>query len=160
MATAHIIHGYLGSGKSTYARQLASAENAVLISMDDWYLQLFADGAPTAEQDYEALDRLSVVMDEHWPRILRAGASVVLDFGFWTRQSRDGAKSLAEAAGAIAIVYWVRCDDSVALARCEERNRTGSRTFLIDRRAFTALKDRYEQLGADEPARVVDTTEQ
>ena len=157
VATAHLIYGYLGSGKSTYARQLSEKVHGVYISLDDWYLRLFTDGTPTARQEYELLGRLSDAMSDHWPQIVGAGAAVVLDFGFWTRASRDEARRLALTVGSQTVLHWIRCDDEIALARCVARNDDPHASFVIDAAAYEALKMRYEELDPDEDRIIVDT---
>jgi predicted kinase len=91
MATAHLIHGYLGAGKTTFAAKLASQKNAIRLSADEWYLRLYTDGRPNTHLDDSLLLRLESVLDELWPSILIQGVDVVLDFGFWSRESRDRA---------------------------------------------------------------------
>lgn len=157
MATAHLIHGYLGAGKSTYARRLAAETGAVLLCFDEWYLRLYTDGSPTGALDDDLLNRLYAVLNDHWPRLLAAGVDVVLDFGFWSRSWRDDARALAAAAGAEPRLHWVQTSDETALARCLTRNEDPGSAFLLDRDAYVALKARYDPPSADETVQVVKT---
>src|SRR5262245_33302669 len=123
MATVHLVCGFLGAGKTTFARRLAHEQHAVRFSIDEIYLQLLADG-PTYTLDQQALDRLLAALHLLWPEIVRAGADVVLDFGFWRRALRDEVRALARSVGAETRLHVLRCPDDVALARCLRRNGT------------------------------------
>ncbi len=148
MPTAHLVHGYLGSGKTTFARQLAEQTGSVRLSMDEWYLRVFNEGRPTHHLDESRSRRLWLALDDLWPRLLVLGVDVVLDFGFWRRSDRDRARALARQAGGDAVMHWVRAADDVALDRCLTRLDPDS--FLIDAGAFAALLSKFEPLGPDE----------
>jgi predicted kinase len=146
--TAYLIHGFLCSGKTTYAVRLANERNAVYVGLDDWYLKLFTDGSPTAHLDDALLDRLWGVLNQHWPKILTCGTDVVLDFGYWLRSRRDQARALASAVGARVELHWVQADDETAKMRCI--GRWDPSTFVIDAESYEYLKGRYEPLARDE----------
>lgn len=42
----HLVFGPQGAGKSTHARKLAEAEQAVHLAIDDWMGQLFGPDLP------------------------------------------------------------------------------------------------------------------
>jgi predicted kinase len=154
VATAYMIHGYLGSGKTTYAKEVASERGAIYLGMDEWYLRLFTDGSPTAHLDDALLGRLWVVLNGHWPQVLRAGVDVVLDFGYWTRARRDEARSLALAAGGDVELHWVQANDETAKLRSTTRQ--SDTAFVIDAEAYEHLKSRFQPLAADERHVAVD----
>jgi tRNA uridine 5-carbamoylmethylation protein Kti12 len=66
MATAHLIHGFLGAGKTTFARQLERELRAIRFSQDEWMANLNGD-LFISRETFEALkarfEPLSV--DEH-----------------------------------------------------------------------------------------------
>ena len=153
-----MVCGYLGAGKTTFARELAESTGALVISEDRWYLGLFADGKPTAHLDDVLLARLVAVLDELWPNLLRHGVDVVLDFGFWSRARRARSRRLAHDAGAETRMYLVRCDDEVARARVAARDRNPRDSFLIGPAAYDALRTKFEDPGSDEDYEVIETS--
>ena len=159
MATAHLIHGYIGTGKTSLAIHLERVVGGVRFSADEWYLRLYAGDEPTWHLDATWSDRLMALLDDVWPRLLAHGVDVVLDFGFWSRGSREAARILALGVGAETRLYAVVCADEVARARCLSRNADPGRSFVIDEAAFEALRVKFEPLGPDEVFDLVDTTE-
>ncbi len=153
--SVHLVCGFLGAGKTTFSSALAQRLGAVRLSVDELYLKLFSAG-PTFELDQAALDRLLGVLQELWPPIARHGTDVVLDFGFWRRALRDEARGRAAALGITTRLYWLRCPDDVALARCLRRNGE-PHAFLISAEGFRELSSRFEAPGPDEPHELIDT---
>jgi predicted kinase len=153
MATVHLVCGFLGSGKTTFAKALTTREAAIRFSVDEWYLRLFAEG-PTYELDREAMARLLAVLNELWPQIAQAGTNVVLDFGFWSRSLRDDVRERARLVGAAVRLHWLRCPDDLAIARCLDRNGQPD-TFLISEQGFHELKRYFEPPAQDESHEVV-----
>jgi predicted kinase len=150
MPTAHLIYGYIGSGKTTLARQLEQRSGAVRYSPDEWMTRLFGEDPPQAEFAGHA-QRVQSLIDEQWQRVLAAGVDVVLDFGFWSRTSRDEARQRVLALNAVPRLYWVRCDRATALARCLARNRDLRGSLFIAEQTFELLEQRFQPLDADEP---------
>lgn len=122
MAVAHLIHGWIGAGKTTFARRLEEDVRGIRLSIDEWYLGLFTDGSPTDVLDVTLESRLISRLDSFWPQILGGGIDVVLDFGFWQRAPRDRARDLARSVGADTKLYWVQCDEATALERVRRRH--------------------------------------
>ena len=154
----HLIHGYLGVGKTTFSRRLELERNAVRFSADEWYIRLFAGDQPTAHLDAELWRRMMSLLNDLWPVLAARGVDVILDFGFWNRPARDEARRLAGLAGADVRVYEVVCEEVVARGRCASRNADASASFFIDRAAFDDLLSMFQPLEPDEPAERVDTT--
>lgn len=148
MPTAHLICGYIASGKTTFARQLEQDRGAVRFSLDEWLVQHYGT-YPPAEQ-------LAAVTREVVPMIwqdaqlaLSLGRDVVLDLGFWKRADRDAARTLLSFFD--VQFYLVVCDEDIAWARVEKRQQSPSSSYgVITRQTFDALKSEVERLGEDE----------
>src|SRR5262245_21158636 len=86
--TAHLIHGYLGAGKTTFAKRLAAETGAVRYSPDE--LMVARHGHDPPERHFRSyLAAIGAEIEAAWPQTLASGRDVVLDFGFWTRARRD-----------------------------------------------------------------------
>jgi len=150
MVTVHMIHGYLGAGKTTLARKLERELPAIRFTHDEWTARLYGIDPP-AERFADYAERVSPQIDAVWPRCVELGLDVVLDLDFWTRQGRDTARSRAQALGAAVRLYRLACPDEIAWQRIASRNAardTGS--LFIARTTFETLKTRFEHLDADE----------
>lgn len=153
MVTAHLVYGYLGSGKTTFAKELAESTGALRLSIDEWYLRLFAT-EPTYEQDRQQGMRVQELLNDLWPALVARGVDVVLDFGFWRRSLRDEVRQRASLLGARTRLYRLDCPDEEALRRCLARNGAPG-SFLISQDGFHALKREIEPLAPDEPHELV-----
>jgi predicted kinase len=99
MATAHLLFGFLGSGKTTLAKELEGRHRALRFTPDEWMARLFSEDPDVAifkEKEAAILD----LLEPMWMRCLHLGVDVVLDYGFWSRAERDHVRKLVESAGA------------------------------------------------------------
>jgi predicted kinase len=145
-----MIHGYLGAGKTTFARRLEQELSAIRFTHDQWMARLYGIDPPAERfADYGA--RVSAQIDSLWPRCLQLGLDVVLDLNFWTRRRRDATRMKAQSLGAAVRLYRLACPDGVAWRRIERRNASldGSSLFIA-RKTFEGLRARFEPLDPDE----------
>jgi len=87
--TVFMLSGFIASGKSSLARVLRDAHDAVIFSPDEWIVELFGRSFPVERfQDVGDL-----VKDLIWTSARELlglhRRSVVLDFSLWTRNDRD-----------------------------------------------------------------------
>ena len=148
MATAHLLHGYLGAGKTTLARRLERENDAIRFTPDEWMARLFGEDPP-AETFQEKASAILELLEPLWTRCLALGVDVVLDYGFWRRSERDHTRRVVEGLGAKAVLYHLTCDDQEARNRVERRNGVGA-TLYIAAATFELLRERFEPLDADE----------
>jgi predicted kinase len=156
MPVVLLIHGFLGAGKTTFARRLELELPAVRFTADEWMTRLYGEDPPAA-QFAEYRERIFALIDEPWVRVVRCGIDVVLDNGFWTRAARDAARQRAIAAGASCRLYALHCSERTARARCRHRNTDLQGSLHIADNTFDVLKPRFEPLQPDEPHIVIDT---
>jgi predicted kinase len=156
MATAHLIHGFLGVGKTTFARRLERELPAVRYSHDEWMARLYGIDPPV-ERFAAYRDAVSDVMNAHWPRVLACGADVILDFGFWTRASRDEARAGAAKVGAHVRLYCLECPETIARSRCRARNANLDGSLHITDNTYDVLRARFQPLQADESCERIET---
>lgn len=148
MPTAHLICGYIGSGKTAFARQLEEDRGAVRFTHDEWMVERYGHNPP-ADKFAEYSAHITKMIWEDALLALSLGRDVILDFGFWQRVDRDEARR--KIAGYDCQMYLVVCDEETAWARVEARNKNlGDTYLLITRATFDALKSKVEPFGDDE----------
>ncbi len=155
--TFHLLCGRIGSGKTTFAKKLARDIGAVRLAHDEWMARIYGSRPP--ETEYRA--NFSRVEELIWKRaeaIVRDGGDVIIDFGFWTRESRDVARDRIAAAGGVARFYDIACSRELALERTMRRSENPPPDSLwIDRAAFDKFDALYEPMQADEEFVTIDT---
>lgn len=149
MATAHILFGYLGSGKTTFAKRLEVEHAAVRFTPDEWMARLFGEDPPK-ESFPEKAAAILELLEPLWTRCLSLGLDVVLDYGFWTREERDRVRALVKRLGARACLYHLECSDDEARRRIDARNQADDLSLYIAPATYDALRRRFEPLDADE----------
>jgi predicted kinase len=152
-ATAHLVHGYIGAGKTTFARALEVRHSAVRFTHDEWMVALYGQDPPAALFP-EYARRVGALIDAQWTRSLALGLDVVLDLNFWSRAQRDETRRRVAALGARCRLYHLALPDEEAWARVDRRNAEPG-ALHVARATFDALRGRYEPLGADEVHEVV-----
>ncbi|GJD63937.1 AAA family ATPase [Methylobacterium frigidaeris] len=149
MATAHLLFGFLGAGKTTLPRDLEHRHGAVQFTPDEWMARLFGADPPADTFPQRAAAILDL-MEPIWTRCLRLGVDVVLDYGFWRRAERDHVRYLVDQCGARALLYRIACPDDEARRRVAARNRQAACSLYIAPETFDVLKGRLEPLQGDE----------
>lgn len=155
MATAHLLFGFLGSGKTTFAKRLEVEHGAVRFTPDEWMARLFGDNPPE-ESFPEKAQAILELLAPLWTRCLSLGLDVVLDYGFWTRKERDEVRAVAERLGASARLYRLECPEDEARTRIAARNQADDHSLYIAPATYDALWRRFEPLDVDEACVEVD----
>ena len=154
----HLLHGFMGSGKTTFARKLERDCSAVRISHDEWTVRLHGWNPPE-EHFSEYKSQVDRLIWREASQLIDAGADVVLDHGFWTRESRDAARSWAQKVGATPMFYDVVCPRVIMRSRVLERSKSPKTDSLwIDGSGFDKLFTGFEPMGTDEESIRIDGT--
>ena len=106
---AYIISGFIGAGKTTFARKLEKETGAIRVTKDEWIIKIFGNKI-TLDNNFEVYDKnITKLATDIVFRILKAGKDVIIDEGFWVKSQRDDIKKKIINVGAKPILYHVQC---------------------------------------------------
>ncbi|MEM1156137.1 MAG: AAA family ATPase [Pseudomonadota bacterium] len=147
---AHLLHGFIGSGKTSFARKLERESGAVRISHDEWMVRLHGWNPPE-EQFEEFSAQVEELIWVEAERAIDSGVDVIFDNGFWARESRDAARTRALSFGAMAKFYDVVCPLEIMRLRALDRSKSPRADSLwIDGAGFDKLFVEFEPMQEDE----------
>jgi predicted kinase len=150
IAVAHMLYGFAGAGKTTFARKLESTIGAVRFSHDEWMHRLYGAN-PSSEHFADYYQRVASLIWRYVEILLKRDQDVILDFGFWSRASRNEAREKITALGGQPRLYFLDCPIEVMRERVRERSLSVPDDSLwIDEHAFDLFRERFEPLAADE----------
>jgi predicted kinase len=117
----YLICGFIGAGKTTFAKKLEGKTGAVRITKDEWSIR-FIGNDPTID-GYAEWDRKIIGLSRDFAFYLAGkGIDVIIDEGFWAKEERDEMKRKIEAAGAKAVMYYVETPIETIRERVAGRN--------------------------------------
>jgi len=123
----YVICGLPGAGKTTRAIAIAKATGAVRLCPDEW---LAAMGISLV--DYPIRFRLQDHMIQHGEILLRAGVSVIAEFGSWSRLEREAIRQIAVHTDAASELHFVDAPLSELARRVRERGGPDAKSLLED----------------------------
>jgi aminoglycoside phosphotransferase family enzyme/predicted kinase len=158
-----VVFGLMGTGKSTWAKQLAATFDIECISTD--HIRRLMFGASTSPSRYgEGLyrpDNRDRIYDELFRQacsILDKGQSVILDGSFLTRDLRYFANETGWRHGAVAINVQCACPAETALARIQDRIKLGGSESEARVDLYKAQARELQEPRDDESVIRIDTT--
>ncbi|HEY1915067.1 MAG TPA: ATP-binding protein [Streptosporangiaceae bacterium] len=139
-ATMFLMVGLPGAGKTTRAKELAAANQALRLTPDHWMIPLFGDSMAGGKRFALEGRLISVAL-----QALRLGISVVLDYGLWGSDERFALRWLARSAGGACQVVYLPVDRDVQLARIAHRQATAPRqTFPMSEADVDQWRERFQ----------------
>lgn len=148
-ARIYLLCGKTGSGKTTYARQLEQ-QGAIRFSLDEWMIRFY--GHDMARELFDERVRLCEEMIfDLTEALVRRRVDVVIDHGFWKRETRDRARRrLADTGARIELIYF-QIPDCVLRERLRGRNAAlPAETFAITEEMFELFSSSFEPPGESE----------
>jgi predicted kinase len=133
---AHIIIGFIGSGKTTFARKLEKETGAVRFTKDEWMVKIFGN-IPPKDKFEEYDNKMALLAIDMALKCLKAGIDVVIDEGFWVKEHRDAICEKVKNAGAIPKLYYLEMSYETMKSRTLKRSENPPiDSFTIDEEAF------------------------
>ena len=115
--------GKMAAGKSTHAKELARAKNAVLLVQDEFLATLFPGEIRDIPDFVRCSARVRAALSPHICDLLSRGISVVLDFPGNTRKQRQWFRELFEAAGVAHEMHFIDVPDALCKEQLKQRSR-------------------------------------
>ena len=118
-----VMVGLPATGKTSRARELASARNALRLTPDEWMIPLFGQEQPDGKRNVLEGRLIWLALST-----LRIGVSVVLDFGVWGKDERSALRALAASVGATSELVYLQVDEEEQWRRVQARSATDAAT--------------------------------
>jgi predicted kinase len=149
-STLFLIHGYIASGKTTYAKKLEAETGAIRFTLDEWMVHFYGVNLP-AKKFAEYEDNIKTMIWMMAEKFLANDVSVILDYGFWKRSDRDDYRARAKALDVQCELHVIELDNITALSRLKSRTEELPKgELIIDENAYHSLKEKFEPLDDDE----------
>lgn len=123
-ATLYFMCGKMAAGKSTLARQLAHATQALLWVQDDFLGALFPGEIISIADYVRCSARLREALGPRIHELLSRNISIVLDFPANTRNQRQWFRQLIDQAGVRHEMHYVDAPDEVCRRQLRLRSET------------------------------------
>ena len=147
MAKFLCICGKIGCGKTYYANRLKEQEHAVILSTDEVTYDL------TNNQQGDGYDefaiRVNLYLRKKAVEIVNAGCTVILDWGFWTKENRKEIKRYGENNGVLVEMHYIDIDDKTWYENIEKRNNevisgNGGSSFYVNEGLLNKVSSLFE----------------
>ena len=149
MAAVVLLCGKLCCGKSTYTKALLERRRAMLLSCDELMLSLLPEqlGDLHDEVARKAKDYLLARAVE----LLTLGVDVILDWGFWQKESRRTAEDFFRSRGFETEWIYLKVTDEEWRRRIAKRNAEGPPgAYRVDEGLLQKCISRFEEPDAAE----------
>ncbi len=147
-----LLCGKIASGKTHYAKTLLRDGHTVLLSQDDFVEQLGLDYFNDLHSSL--IPKLQDCLYELAADILRCGANVVLDFGFWSKKERQCVSKMFRNMHIMPRWCYMDVSDSAWAQNIADRNREviaeGHAEFQIDAEKMQEINAEFEAPTRDE----------
>lgn len=146
----YMICGFIGAGKTTFAKKLEMKTGAIRITKDEWLIKLFGHN-PRIKGFEEYDEKICELSNNIAFKFVEHGLNVIIDDGFWVKKQREEMKKRIKKAGAKAVLYYVKCPMDVMKERVVNRsNNLTKDSFEIDEELFDSYVKYWEPPGKDE----------
>lgn len=153
MAKVYLICGKICSGKSYYAKSLQEKYNGVILSTDEATYDLINNEQGEFYNIFA--ERVNNYLKKKAAEICKAGANVILDWGFWTKRNRLDITEYLKECGVSYEWHYIDVTDDIWNRNIEERNKrieegNGDSDFYVDEGLLSKLISLFEIPEEDE----------
>ena len=145
--TICLMCGFLGFGKTTYAKKLEQTLPAVRFTHDEFICKAYGRNPENFEEKYVEIDNFIRRQTE---AAIKDGKNVILDYGFWTKKKRAEYYRWAKTLTPNVRFYAICCDIDTAKKRILERTKNNPKELFIDEECFNRLLTNYEPITEEE----------
>ncbi len=147
MGKVYLICGKICSGKTYYAKALKDKYNAVILSTDEVTYDLINN--EQGEFYNVFAQRVNNYLKKKAAEICKAGANVILDWGFWTKKNRIDISEYLKSCDVSYEWHYIDADDDTWNRNIEERNKrieegNGGSDFYVDEGLLNKLLSMFE----------------
>jgi predicted kinase len=146
----YVLCGFIGAGKTTFAKKLEKQTGAVRITKDEWLIRLIGND-PTIDGFANYDHRICGLSRDVAFDLVRKGIDVIIDEGFWEKEQRDLIMQRIAASGAKGIMYFLDTPIDTIRERVTGRNALPSKdSFRISREMLDNYLQYWQPPGDDE----------
>ena len=147
------ICGKICSGKTTYAQKLLESEPSVILSCDELTHDLFDNNLGDKHDEMAA--RIWLYFQKKAAEIVRAGCSVILDWGFWRKADRIRLTEFCRKEGIACQWHYIYVAEEIWQKNIAERNQRilsgqGSSDYYLDDGLLQKLLENWEEPSEEE----------
>jgi predicted kinase len=148
--TAHLLCGFIGSGKTTFARKLEKETAAIRFTKDEWMVKVFGNNPPKDKfAEYDS--GMTELATEMALRCLKSGANVIIDDGFWYRKQRNEIRQALKDMGVVTKFYYIDTPVDIMKTRTVKRSENPPLdSFYISEQEFDGYLKMFEPPTDDE----------
>ena len=146
----YLICGFIGAGKTTFAKKLEGKTGAVRITKDEWSIRLIGND-PTIDGYKEWDHKICGLSRDVAFQLAEKGIDVIIDEGFWERELRDEMRRRTGAIGAKAVMYYIETPIETIRERVAGRNNFLTKdSFKISREMLDSYLRYWQPPSEDE----------
>lgn len=147
MAKVFLVCGKICSGKSYYAKMLKEKTNAVILSCDEITFDLALNEIGIKHD--ELMDKFKKYFYKKSEEIIKAGANVILEFGFWSKKERENVSKYYFDRNIIFEWHYIDISDEDWERNISERNQLVSKklsqSYYVDEQLLMKLNSIFEK---------------
>lgn len=144
MTNIYFICGFIGSGKTTYAKRLAETKRAFRFSIDEWMIPLY--GEHMDREDFDAREAiLHSLFNDSALQLASLNVPVIFDFGFWKKYEREKAISWATENELVSETHYLDVPYETCKQRAKQRNNNlGGNAYEMTTEMLDLFWSRFE----------------